>query len=332
VSDEYGNIRKAIFYDNIRDFQGENKVNAKIASTLTSGKKAEFVIRNNGITVVAKSLTRTGDRFSLTDFQVVNGCQTSHVLFMNAELLDDSVLIPIRIIATESDEATKGIIEATNSQTEVSDEQLKSLSDFQKTLEDYFATFEGDKRIHYERRSKQYLNSSGVEKTRIVSIPYQIKAYAAMFLDDPHRAGRYYATLRKIHEDRLFRADDKPDPYYTAAYSAYRLEYLFRNNLLPPQYRAIRYHLLMAARIMIADSVAIPRANSRDMMRLCQRVNDLMWDPTAAQELFEIASSVVHQALTATGRNIDRDVARSQDSTDAVLAAMRAHVARKAVT
>ena len=115
ITDEHGNIRKTVFYDNVRDFQGENKVNGKIAATLQSNAKAEFVIRNNGVTVVAKSLTRTGNRFALTDYQVVNGCQTSHVLFANGDLIDSSVAVPIKIIATISEEATKGIFESTNS-------------------------------------------------------------------------------------------------------------------------------------------------------------------------------------------------------------------------
>lgn len=182
ITDEYGNIRKTVFYDNVRDFQGDNKVNTKIAATLSSPLKSEFVLKNNGVTVVAKSLTRTGNKFSLTDYQIVNGCQTSHVLFANSDDIDDSVAIPIKIIATKNDETTRGIIDSTNSQTEVSDEQLRSLSDFQRILEDHFNTHGDDHGLFYERRSKQYASIAGVEKTRIISIPYQIKAFSAMFL------------------------------------------------------------------------------------------------------------------------------------------------------
>lgn len=68
ITDEHGNIRKTVFYDNVRDFQGDNKVNGKIAMTLSSVARSEFVVRNNGVTVVAKSLTRTGKSFSLVDY------------------------------------------------------------------------------------------------------------------------------------------------------------------------------------------------------------------------------------------------------------------------
>jgi hypothetical protein len=324
ITDEHSNIRKTVFYDNVRDFQGENKVNGKIASTLVSSLKAEFIIRNNGVTIVAKSMTRTGNTFALSDFQVVNGCQTSHVLFANSENLDQTVSIPIRIVATTNDDVTKGVIEATNSQTEVSDEQLRSLSDFQKTLEEHYATYEGDHRLYYERRSKQYASMLDVEKTRIVSIPSQIKSFGAIFLDDPHRAGRYFAALRKIHEDKLFRSDDKPDPYYTAAFAAYRLEYLFRNNLLPVQYKPVRWLVLLAMRVLVSKSTVIPPMNSPKIVKLCASINKEMWDADRAVATFSIATAVVHSAFEASNRDLDRDVARSQESTDIVFNALKA--------
>lgn len=39
ITDEHNNIRKTVFYDNVRDFQGDNKVNEKIAATLNSSSR-----------------------------------------------------------------------------------------------------------------------------------------------------------------------------------------------------------------------------------------------------------------------------------------------------
>ena len=165
-----------------------------------------------------------------------------------------------------------------------------------------------------------------VEKTRIVSIPGQIKSFAAVFLDDPHRAGRYFATLRKIHEDKLFQSDGRSEPYYTAAYAAYRLEYLFRNNLLPVQYKPVRWHVLMAMRIMIAQTLSVPPMNSAKIAKLCAEINKKMWDADLALKVFEDATSVVNLAFSESGRQLDRDVARSQDSTEVVIGALRAKI------
>jgi Mor family transcriptional regulator len=81
ITDHAGNIRKSLFYDNIRDFQDYNQVNEEIQATLrTPQGQGRFAVLNNGVTVVTRSLLTTGNKFSLTDYQIVNGCQTSHVL------------------------------------------------------------------------------------------------------------------------------------------------------------------------------------------------------------------------------------------------------------
>ena len=56
VTDEEGEIRKALFYDNVRDFQGDIDVNADIRKTLRSSDRKRFCVLNNGVTVVARAL------------------------------------------------------------------------------------------------------------------------------------------------------------------------------------------------------------------------------------------------------------------------------------
>ncbi len=51
---------------------------------------------NNGVTIIAKSVRQIGTKFVIQDFQVVNGCQTCHVLWSKREQLDDMVLVPLR--------------------------------------------------------------------------------------------------------------------------------------------------------------------------------------------------------------------------------------------
>jgi len=82
---------------------------------------------NNGITIIAKTLRATGNRVLIEDYQIVNGCQTSHVLFSQKELLnDDSVVLPLRVIATQDEAIIGSIIKATNRQTEVREDPTLS--------------------------------------------------------------------------------------------------------------------------------------------------------------------------------------------------------------
>ncbi|MFM6071122.1 MAG: AIPR family protein, partial [Dolichospermum sp.] len=80
ITDDYNNIITGLFYDNVRGYQGENEVNKEIKDTILSGNQESFVLYNNGITIVAEEMKPVGDKISLFDYQIVNGCQTSYVL------------------------------------------------------------------------------------------------------------------------------------------------------------------------------------------------------------------------------------------------------------
>ena len=90
----------ADFYENVRGWEGYNKINDEMRSTLESDESNSFVLMNNGVTILAKSLLTTGDGIIMGDFQIVNGCQTSNVLYDNRNKITDAVRVPFRIIFT----------------------------------------------------------------------------------------------------------------------------------------------------------------------------------------------------------------------------------------
>jgi hypothetical protein len=315
LDDGSGGIMKSIFYDNVRDWQNYNPVNQEIRTTLQSpAQRAQFALMNNGVTVIAKTVRATGNRFHIEDYQIVNGCQTSHVLFDNRNLLDDSVVVPLRLIATDDEDVTASIVKATNRQTEVKEEQLIALSDFQKKIEAYYQTFPAGERLYYERRSRQYNALESVEKTRIVSPGNLIRAYASIFLEEPHRTTRTYRLLVNQLGKTIFGLDHKLEPYYYAASALYRLEFLFRNGSIDAKFKPARYHVLLAAR-MIADSNSPPPATSNAVARYCEPLTRILWDALEAQQLFIEAAQIVDE--TAKG-NFDRDHIRTEPFTDAL--------------
>lgn len=237
ICDSDGNLQKNLFYDNIRDFQGYNPVNKDIAGTLKNGlQKSRFGLLNNGITIVAKAINKVGSAFKIIDYQIVNGCQTSHVLYHNKELLADEVFIPIKIIVTDNVEVTNDIIKATNWQTEVKKEAFESLSPFHKKFEEFYASFDKEKnqRLYYERRSKQYENQP-IKNHLIVSLTTQIKSFLSMFLNEPHSTHRYYGEILKANQYRLFKDDHSFYPYYTSSYALMLLEDFFRTYEINPK-------------------------------------------------------------------------------------------------
>ena len=290
-----GEIRKNVFYDNVRDYQGDNEVNIEIAETIKSASN-KFILLNNGVTIICKKLTNLRNKFTLTDYQIVNGCQTSHVLYYNKEFINGNLQIPIKLIETLDEDTVNNIIKATNRQTQVTNEQLIALNEFHRQLEAFYQTFSGTQKLYYERRSKQYNYMTEVEKVRIVTISTQIKAAAAMFFDKPHLASRYYGRLLKS-VDGIFNEEHKLSPYYTCAYLLYKSEYLFRNNLLPAQYRKFRYHILMLIKYDFSDG-KVPNLNSNKIENVCKKILECANDNVELQNEVERMIAIINKHIT----------------------------------
>ncbi|WP_201790534.1 AIPR family protein [Prescottella equi] len=256
IENEGGSLNEGIFYENVRGFKGEdNAVNKQIGETLRSESRALLPVLNNGVTVVSRSYApQPGDKYSLSGYQVVNGCQTSHCIHLAKADLDGSlksVFVPIKIVVTKDDGIATEIIRATNSQTAVTDADLIALTKFQKRLEDYYSVDNMGIGLKYERRSGQFFFNQ-VTRTRIVTITEQMRAVAATFLDQPHVAARYPKDLYSEVGESIFDDSHLLAPYAASAYAAYRLETAFRTSL-EPEFKQIRYHILMAYKYVILD-------------------------------------------------------------------------------
>ena len=297
VSNNDGVI-KSILYDNVRDFKGEsNDVNREIAKTLGSLDSDKFVILNNGITIICKELRNVvRNRFLLSDYQIVNGCQTSHVLFNNRDKLTDKVFVSVKIVSTTDEDTVTQIVKATNRQTEVKNEQLMALNDFNKRLESFYQTYDGGQRLYYERRSKQYANMPEIEKVRVVTVSTQIKAFSSMFFDKPYLASRYYGRLIK-DTNGLFDDGHVPIAYYTSAYALYKIEYLIRNKQIDQLYNRYRYHILMIMKYLCLNGQRPPQLNSHSMERLCQQLLLILNDNGKLLPLVNDATQILNQQI-----------------------------------
>lgn len=320
IQDENQTIQ-SIFDDNVRDFQGENAVNKKIKETLKLKKFDLFCVLNNGVTVVASSLIPAGNRFTLRDYQIVNGCQTSNVLHECQRLPGiEGVSVPVKIVVTENDDIKTEITLATNSQTEVKTEQLEALSFFQKQLELYFNAEKSGIRLYYERRSQQYNSLPGVKRTQIISIPIQIKSFASMFLQSPHLVSGYYGTIVNRFKGRIFAGDHKFLPYFVSALSYFRIEQFFRNGELPAEYKKARFHLMMMVKIIEMGCEDSP-LNSNKLEKQCEDFKEVLLDDHQALTLFRQATDI----FSASGIDQSKKQYKSESDTDLLKKAVEAH-------
>ncbi len=306
ISDSSGNIRKSVFYDNVRDFQDYNEVNKEIRGTLESENKASFVLMNNGVTIIAKSLQQIANKFTITDYQIVNGCQTSHVLYDSRAALDNTVQVPVKLIVADDEAIAGSIIKATNRQTVVKPQQLYALSDFQKQLEAYYEATEGPGRLYYERRTRQYAGVPNVEKVRVISIQQQLRVFASMFLNLPHK-GHYARSLDAQVGTDIFVEGHRLEPYYASALAHYRMEYLFRSGTLNAEHKPLRYAILMVVRMLYGSDM--PSMTSNKMGNYADRLVTDLLDDTKVVDIFKAASAL---AVRAVGK---REISRSLTKT-----------------
>lgn len=284
LSDPNGNVRRSLFRENVRDFQGYNDVNRQIRDTLRdSGRHQRFAVLNNGITIVTRALTVVGDEVHVRDFQIVNGCQTCYVLFDERDRLTDEIQVSVRIVHAVDEDLIDGIVAATNRQTAISEADLSAREEFHRDLEDFFENQRAPRTLYYERRAKQYSARADVQKTRVITRSQLTAAYASMFLDEPAAAGR----LKELQDRRrgdLFQKDQPPEAYYAAAAALYRLESLIRNESVARTYRPARFHLLTAVKLTLVGPGALPRA-PRKAAEKCHRILDVVWDGNAFERL-----------------------------------------------
>lgn len=288
---------KDVFYENVRDFLGEtNLVNKEIELTLDNKEFDKFCILNNGVTVVANSKTSQGDRFSIEGYQIVNGCQTSHVLYNKRKLKDiERSYIPLKLIVTDDENIQSKIIVATNRQTSIPKEQLEAFSKFQKDLELYYETeSELEIKLFYERRQKQYRDKD-TSRARIVTIREQIKSFAAMFLDQPHLASGHFSKVYTDNKKHMFVSGHKFNPYFISALTMYKIEYFIKNGEINKKYRIARYHILMIFRMLITkeNKMILPLTNSREMENYCGILREILLDTDKSKIYFEKAIQLI---------------------------------------
>ncbi|HFG6922379.1 AIPR family protein [Acinetobacter baumannii] len=276
ISDEDDRLFKGLFYDNVRDYQGLNKVNKEINETLNDNSKRYLMpLLNNGITVIAKKVDKVGQKLKLTDFQIVNGCQSSHVLFDRKNDIDEDLHIIVKIIETNDQDVINSIIIATNKQTEVKDEAFESIKPFHRELDEYFKakTDLVNDPIYYERRSKEYFNDPNVKNHQIVTLAYLVKSYVATVLAQPQSTHRYFGELIESNEKSIFKNNKNISDYYISALLCKKIDSLFRLGLLYESYKNYKYHLIY----IIYSKFSIENKNNDEIIFILNEQDKLFW-------------------------------------------------------
>lgn len=186
IVDSQGDLRKRLFFENVRDYQGhDNPVNAEIRDTILDLKMQDkFVLLNNGITIVTKHFKALGaNQYEMSDFNIVNGCQTSHEIYASKDKIEN-VVLPVKIIHTTNSDLISKIVKATNRQTPVPDEAFIALDTYHKRLQEVFELYSRELplKVYYERRSGEFnLLEMPVNNYQIINLHSLIRAVTCTY-------------------------------------------------------------------------------------------------------------------------------------------------------
>lgn len=306
-------MRKWIFYDNVRDFQGfDNSVNKEIGLTIRNQEKSDkFILYNNGITIIARSIKALGaNNYTIKDYQIVNGCQTCNVVFKYKDKADN-INIPLKLIITEDAEITDSIVKANNRQTPVPDEQFLALDRFHKHLQDLYLSYSRNMpvKIFYERRSGEARSNENLSGYKIVSLHSIVRCITACAYQSAYIVyNNNPANILKNRSDKLFKRDHIGEIYFI---SNYILE-LFKIYCTSPNTKCdkfIKYYIIMIVFIILYKSTHIDffsRESQRKAVNIIKnlRKNDI-------SDIMEDAIALYNSVIKKYGSKNDHKTLRS---------------------
>jgi len=270
ITDEDGNLRRYVFESNVRDWQGTVEVNKDIQRTLELDDDLDFWWLNNGITVLTSKATIAGKTITLDDVQIVNGLQTTVIIYdylkgKPVEDKDERRSVLIRIIVTEDSGKRDRIIKATNFQTAIPAASLKASDPIQRDIEEFFL----QNGLYYDRR-KNYYKNTGKPADKIIGIPYLAQATMAVILHMPDYARARPTSLIKRQEDyqRVFNESLGLKIYLVCARLMKKIDNFIRNHASDYEMRDktdLKFHILT---VLVAKLLANKSYGASDVESL----------------------------------------------------------------
>lgn len=298
--DEDGKIKESVFEENIRAFLGdENKVNKKISETITDNKikSKQFPVLNNGVTIISPELSIQPNTkmINLTNYQIINGCQTTNTLHHHYNEINDDVRLIVKFIESQDTDVASRIIEATNSQSAIEGEAFLALKEKARMVQKFFDLKRKDDKLeslYFERRENEYRGHE-IQSTRIYDIKELARCFISVFKANPHNAARYVkkilnqkASGQKApdqqaadqqesgkNEDVIFSPSDNECAYFASVYICYKYNTMINGRRENAQrYNKYRWHIAMLYPWVVHGKVEKIELNSKKINNYCDKI------------------------------------------------------------
>ena len=325
-------MRFRLFSLNPRGPLASAKVNKNIARTIESPvSRKQFHLLNNGLCATCDGFRLEGDRLRITNFQIVNGCQTTVTLDArpDAELQDTMVDLKLAI-ADQS--LAESIASASNSQTALRAKDYASFERQQRQLQFdfeqlqppwYYEIRQGYWRFVLSDRDKAKFKT-GRRKRHIEVQPLAQAslAYLGFPAEALDRVRFVFEGIRSAEEreayDRAFPNDVKADQFLLPWLM---LDWLERHDDARPRYST--FHVLWLVSITLREhyNLQSPAFFSLDTTRRLQETLE-DWMPKLARVAVTATTTAMRRAQNILGGELEpRNFFRSAELGESVIPA-----------
>lgn len=173
----------SLFSKNVRYGLGRTRVNKDITTTLKkTSEHPKFFLYHNGITIVCEGFTHNLNTIKISNYSVVNGCQSMLTFYENADSIGEDIYVSTKII-----EIPKGtpisVDEITywaNNQNSISVRDLKANDVIQRALQREFEELFGKKVLYRRQRGA---SAEGYDE--VIERDFTAQLIAAFYLGEP---------------------------------------------------------------------------------------------------------------------------------------------------
>lgn len=293
--DDDSELRRTLFKDNVRDYQGSTEINEEIFNTIKNDPE-NFCLLNNGVTIVCRSMMTANRKINIENPQIVNGCQTCTTLYKAfKEGIDlTKVSLIVKVISTVNNNVANLIVKGTNRQNVVYDEAFEITRQFHKDFEEFVEVFQSDiplnNKIYYERRSNQYANISNINLNQKANFKVLIQSFVSIILQMPHEGFVHDSYLLAKYKNRIFVDGQSFLPYFLSIYLNLKSDHIFKKNYEKYKHITTYKHQILCLLIESIGGVVPDINNSKNIDGFCQKIYETINDESTLEQ--HIASSI----------------------------------------
>ncbi len=190
---------QSLFDWNVRQSLGKTNVNKDIANSIKDvSEHQNFLLYHNGLTVLCGSVEKTADKIKISDYTVVNGCQSLTSLWEQRDKLTSDLRLLTRMIQIPpGSELAFRISHHSNNQNGIKPRDLQSNSRLQARLQEEFRRLYSNQFFYQVKRGEQSDAPQTIENELAARI------LLAFDLEEPWSCHQTYKLFEDLHA-RIF--------------------------------------------------------------------------------------------------------------------------------